>query len=157
MSEKWKPIPGHPSYEVSSKGRVRSFRQVNRQGRLLNPSPGGKGHLQVSLAPSGKFFTVHKLVLLTFVGEPPEGKPLALHKDGNVEHNDVENLYWGTYADNANDSVRHGTHPQASRTECKYGHPIDGVRLRPDGTVRQRYCKQCNRDQVREWKRSHRK
>lgn len=163
-NEHWRPVPGHPNYQVSDMGRVRSvdhWQRVRgdgrafRRGKVLKPGVGSKGHLQVQL-DGGKWRRVHTLVLEAFVGPRPGGK-LGLHRDGQAANNRVENLYWGTHSDNAKDAVRHGTHHQASKTECKYGHPLDGVRRNADGSVRQRYCKTCFRKQVTEWKQRHRK
>jgi hypothetical protein len=50
----------------------------------------------------------HRLVALTWIGPPPPGKPLVLHKDDDLLHNRVENLYWGTHLDNHRDAVRNG-------------------------------------------------
>ena len=154
MDEKWLPVTGFEGYEVSDHGRVRSFLQRNNRGRVLKPARMKKGHLMVSLQTDdgSKMRPVHQLVLEAFVCPRPDGK-LALHRDGNPGNNTVENLYWGTYSDNIKDSVEHGTHPQASKTHCKLGHVIDGVRLNVDGSFRQRYCKTCNNIKSRESKR----
>ena len=163
MDEKWLPIPGHDHYEVSDHGRVRSTgryqtirggKQAFFPGKVLSPAPGAKGHLHVVLN-RGKTRQVHHLVLEAFVGPRPSGM-LALHRDGDSANNRLSNLYWGTHSDNGHDAVRHGTHHQASKKVGKCGHPLDGVRMRPDGSVRQRYCKICNCEQVRAWKQAHR-
>lgn len=50
----------------------------------------------------GKFYSVHLLVLETFVGERPEGHT-ANHKDGNRYNNSLSNLEWVHHSEN----VRH--------------------------------------------------
>lgn len=50
-----------------------------------------------------------RLVLLGVKGEPPSpDRNFACHRDGDPSNNRVENLYWGTHADNMRDSVDHG-------------------------------------------------
>ena len=142
QQEEWLQIMEHPGYEVSNLGRVRSYRQLNNDGgpRVLRPGASKKGHQSVSLR--GKMRLVHQLVLEAFVSARPPGL-LALHRDGDPANNCIENLYWGTYSDNLNDSVRHGTHPAASKTHCKHGHELS---VRGNGF---RYCKQCNNESSR--------
>jgi hypothetical protein len=144
--ENWKPIAGHENYEISDHGNVDSLNYRGRKGwrHRLKPHPGGKGHLQVCL-DDRRFYAIHTLVLEHFVGPRPRGL-LGLHKDGNLQHNHVRNLYWGTYSQNAYDSVRHGTHPKAGMVECKEGHPL---KLRSNG---RRYCPICNSRMARESK-----
>ena len=70
MHEIWKDIPGYDGvYQVSSLGRVKSNR-FNKE-RLLTPSPHKDGYLKVGLSKDKKLrsFTIHKLVMLTFVGD----------------------------------------------------------------------------------------
>lgn len=146
--EKWLPVLGYEGYEVSDHGRVRSYLQRNNPGKVLKDAAGAKGHrvvvLSRALADGGPHQRmVHQLVLEAFVGPRPEGM-LALHRDGDPENNHLDNLYWGTHSQNGKDAVRHGTHHQSSKTHCKLGHLIDGVRYHPDGSFRQRYCKTCN-------------
>ena len=133
QQEAWLPIPGHEGYEASNLGRIRSI-------RILSPGRTGQGHLRVCLN-EGKQRSVHQLVLEAFVG--PSGGLLALHRDGDPGNNRIENLYWGTYSDNLNDSVRHGTHQATVKTHCKLGHPLT---YRTNG---RRYCKICNSESAR--------
>ena len=149
-SERWLPVQGFERYEVSDKGRVRSLpREFPRcAGRVLKPGINHKGHHSVCLSNNGstKQFRVHILVLEAFVGPRPKGL-LGLHLDDDKANNNVENLYWGTYSDNAADAVRNGTHYPGSLTECKRGHVING--LSKNGA---RYCTECRRDAHRKWK-----
>jgi hypothetical protein len=46
-------------------------------------------------------------VALTFIGPPPEGKPLACHINGKPWENRVDNIYWGDHIDNGADWSRH--------------------------------------------------
>lgn len=126
VTEIWRPITGHPGYEVSNFGRVKSLdryglgRFQNRLfvGRLLKLNRSGKiGHLQAQFA-YGKNESVHRLVLIAFVGPCPDGMECA-HKDGNPGNNHINNLAWKTHKENEADKKTHGTwmhgnrHPQS--------------------------------------------
>lgn len=52
---------------------------------------------------------VHRLILLTFVGPPPDPTSQAAHENGDSTDNRVENLSWKSPWDNSQDRRRHGT------------------------------------------------
>lgn len=154
MTEQWEPIPGYEgTYEVSSQGRVLSLkravphphsRRMTLKARVLKTRSTDKGHRNVQLHHNGAVDVkyVHRLVLEAFVGPAPEGKPYALHRNGNPADNRLENLYWGSNADNMNDAVRHGTHVMSRKTHCKRGHGFtqDNTLINPKGA---RVCRTC--------------
>lgn len=145
-TETWLPIPGYAgTYEVSSLGRVRSFRR--RNPRVLSQWVTRTGHLKVRIggrSETGRY--VHQLVLSAFVGPRPEGM-IARHLNGDPTDNRPENLAWGTHSENNYDAVRHGTHAESSRTHCKRGHEFSPENTREhDGT---RFCRTCARDWMR--------
>ena len=155
--EIWKSIPGHPSYEASSKGRIRSIDRVitgggcvpvrRRKGVVLKPKVRRDGRLSVSLgAGSHMIFSVARLVCRTFHGPSPEGKNLTCHRDDNPLNNYPENLYWGSHQDNMDDKVRNGRcrNQYTDATHCKRGHEKteENTYYRPsDPTVR--LCRPC--------------
>jgi hypothetical protein len=100
----WKSVPFAPWAEVSTEGEVR----VN--GELVCPAF-TDGYAIVLLRVCGQLrqFRVNRLVAFVFLGEPPEGKPMAIHGDGNPSNNRLENIRWGSAADNSADAIRHGT------------------------------------------------
>lgn len=116
--EVWKSVVGHPGYEVSSLGRVRSVRrQVAEKGsgrvrvlrgRILKQRL-TKGYPQVTLSNEGvhKYRYVHQLVCEAFNGARTARD--TRHLDGNPQNNTPENLRWGTPTENYLDRVRHGT------------------------------------------------
>jgi hypothetical protein len=107
MEEIWKPIPGYEGlYEVSSHGRVRTFRR-KANGRLLKPGKASHGYFTVALG-RGKSCTLHSLVTAAFLGPKPVGYEV-LHIDGSRTNNCVSNLRYGTRRDNILDAVAHGT------------------------------------------------
>jgi hypothetical protein len=116
MAEIWKPVPYKPyetKYSVSNLGRVKPSvisRYSKNKTEFLTPVPSPRGYLFVSLYAEGKQYSgfIHRMVALAFHGDPPEGKPYALHRNGNQIDNHAENLYWGNEADNHRDRQLHG-------------------------------------------------
>jgi hypothetical protein len=117
--EQWKPIVGYEGvYEVSDLGRVRSLDRWVRVGsgrrrtgvRYFSPSPSGasKKYKRVLLRNPDKQRPVHQLVLEAFVGPRPENCEVR-HLDGDPSNNRLDNLAWGTKAENQADKLRHGT------------------------------------------------
>lgn len=157
MSEEWRDIPEHPGYQASNLGRVRSVDRVVTQpgrwggiverrlrGQVLQPKVQDSGHLFVQL-PGKRYRKVHQLVLEAFVGPCPPGLE-ACHGNGNPADNRSENLRWDTRPANRLDSVRHGTHPMASRPRCPLDHLLVAPNLIPSQTARgHRSCIACNR------------
>lgn len=68
----------------------------------------------MELAPTGKRFGIHQLVLLAFVGPCPKGYACR-HLDGDPKNNHLSNLEWGTYTENNRDRIAHGTIPRGSK------------------------------------------
>ena len=106
MREVWKAVPGFAGYEVSDRGRVRSFRVP----RVLRAELNGRGHASVWLMNAGraKRQSVHRLVLLAFRGPAPAGHE-GCHGDGDLRNNALQNLRWDTHRNNMADKKRHGT------------------------------------------------
>lgn len=106
----YRVIAGHPKYRVGSDGTIwRVWRDgwkprkftTNRDGyKLVNFGLGKKGQKA--------FARVHRIVIEAFKGPCPQGY-VCRHLDGNPSNNRIENLEWGTQAENYADSIRHGT------------------------------------------------
>jgi hypothetical protein len=118
-AEVWRPVPGHPFYEASSLGRIRSLDRMlpggmgrirRVRGRVLKPHIIHDRYEQVRLGRT-PWFSVHRLVLLAFVGQPFEGAE-GRHLNGDSFDNRPENLAWGTSAENKADMARHGRQPR---------------------------------------------
>lgn len=52
---------------------------------------------------------LHLLVAAAFIGPRPPGK-IVRHLDGNRKNPRWGNLAYGTYAENTQDAIAHGTH-----------------------------------------------
>ena len=105
-------------YEIDQTGSIWSLRRekiVN--GRLfawaakkLTPFVDANGYEYVNLGDgnSTKKFAVHRLVLISFCGQPGKNM-IACHNDGNRLNNNLSNLRWDTPKNNYADSVKHKT------------------------------------------------
>jgi hypothetical protein len=131
--EVWKAISDFPGYEVSDQGRVRSYWRKVGLGRghnggtkqvldampqrILRPRIRPAGYKDVNLRRDGKDYhsSVHKLVLITFIGPRPPGME-ACHNDGKPSNNFLSNLRWDTHKNNKLDSIKHGTTPSTLTT-----------------------------------------
>jgi transposase-like protein len=108
--EVWKAIYGHPGYEASHIGNIRSWCKPGPGGepaespRLLRQSleTNGGGYLCVSVR--SKRMSVHRLVLLAFEGPPPPGQPQAHHINRDKTDNRRANLVWVSASENINAS-----------------------------------------------------
>ena len=119
IRETWKPIPGFDGYEASDLGRVRSIDRhvlcppgklgIQRRfyrGRVLKLSPSGNGYLHVTLGKKNRNGAdVHALVLLAFVGPPPEGQE-GDHRDRKKHNNKLTNLRYRPSGENRSDGAR---------------------------------------------------
>lgn len=142
--EEWRAIPGHDGYEVSSLGRVRSYRARggNRGGRLVGAPHikkahrhRGTGYLSVVLqADSNKSqrYPVHLLVAAAFLGPRPDGMQVA-HGDGDKMNAALVNLRYATALENAQDKHLHGT---TCRGETNGNRKLTDVQVRE---IRARY------------------
>lgn len=135
-AEIWLPVPGWEGrYAVSDLGRVKSLARVEKRSsgrplrlreKFLSGSLTARGHHTVALCRDNQraTVTVHRLVLLAFVGPQPIGME-ACHDDGSPANNALVNLRWDTRSANIYDRVRHGAHHHARKTHCVNGHPYD--------------------------------
>src|SRR5699024_5664272 len=118
-----------------------------RKGVTLKPGQVQKGYPQVCLRRdgSGKYAQVCRLVLLTFVGDPPEGCQ-AYHEHGDPADNRLSNLRWATVSERSRGPVRRGRHSYTRQPECRRGQ----TDLEPDLVPAElpagkRRCRACGR------------
>ena len=124
--ENWRPIPGWEGYyEVSDLGCVRSVERTIRfaDGRerfypalLRATHVDGFGYQKVTLKRAGvnQRVLVHQAVAAAWLGLRPEGLEVC-HNNGQRTDNRACNLRYGTRAENAADSIKHGTHRRARK------------------------------------------
>lgn len=137
-------MPEDGEYEVSNLGRVRSLTFRNRvvakpynPPRILTPQIQNNGYVTVSMRR--KTVSVHRLVLLAFVGPCPIGCEAA-HENGDRTDNRLENLSWKSKHDNAIDRDRHGTTYRGER------HHLSKLTEQQVREIRQRYVSRNGRD-----------
>jgi hypothetical protein len=111
-----KQIPGYEGlYSATEDGQIYSHKTHKFLKPVLQVMHNGYYRYQVTLSrPASlmrtekKSYKIPSLILLTFVGERPEGMDVC-HKDGDSSNNSLSNLYYGTRSQNVKDSVKHGT------------------------------------------------
>lgn len=119
--EEWRDVPGYEGfYSVSSFGRVRREAvpgSTHPTQHLLKPGL-TRGYRSVRLIKGGrvKFWTVHKLVALAFVGPRPDSY-VVNHKDGDKLNNRPENLEYCTNDDN----MRHASETGLMSSGARHG------------------------------------
>lgn len=141
-AEEWRPIPGYEkTYEVSDRGRVRSYPRPTTPGGILASPLDSYGYPRVGLVQNGvqRSRRVHVLVMLAFVGPPAVGYETR-HLNGDRGDPRLANLAYGTHAENMRDKIAHGT--SGRRTHCRRGHAFtpENTRLETTGSRRCRTC-----------------
>lgn len=118
-AEEWRAVVGFPGYEVSDRGRVRSYiipgpsGYLSQTPHLIRLAVGNRRpRCTVFLRSKGtgkrKRIPVHVLVLEAFIAPRPGPDYWALHRDDNPFNNNLLNLYWGSPTENAADRGRNG-------------------------------------------------
>lgn len=138
-AEEWRTIPGHTDYEVSSLGRVRSYKRCGPDGipMLFSGRPDPTGYPRATV--DGKLYYIHRLVALAWHGPRPDGMQID-HVNHQRNDNRPENLRYVTYDEN-----RSRTRVRPPATHCRRGHPLteDNVYVTPSTGAR--ICRTCRR------------
>ena len=122
----WLPVPFFSDYEASTDGKIRSLERTIVQSngirrtfpsKTLKPGLNAKNYQIVTLiGPDRQKYTrfVHRIILETF-DRPRNPDEECCHCDGNPQNNNIDNIYWGTPADNMRDKIAHGTAVRGER------------------------------------------
>ena len=148
--------PGAPWAIVSNRGRVFTTRRGNSTRVHPYREVGANdsvGYRSVNFRETGPV-RVHRLVAMAFHGPPPFEGAVVRHLNGNKLDNRVENLAWGTQAENVQDMLRLGemktgpANPQWKEV-CIGGHRMSGdnVYCPPSGG---RQCRACKNERALE-------
>jgi hypothetical protein len=105
-------LSGVDTFSSSEEGWVQCSRihEVNRDGvirridswKIIKPWSHKSGHLYVRLQDGGSSRQVHHIVMEHFGTQRPKNTECR-HLDGNPKNNQIDNLAWGTRADNIRD------------------------------------------------------
>lgn len=170
--EQWREVPGTDGmYEVSDRGRVRSWSSMKRGAEVAQFQTKGlmRVMLRVGKGRDRKMtpFAVARLVAEAFLGARPEGAKVR-HLNGNKADNRVENLAYGsageclrdaaltraveaTVRDLVRDAVRKELHRQPI---CPNGHPLTTANLyEHEGETK---CRACALEEVARYRRERR-
>ena len=117
-----KKIKEFSDYSISKDGRIfRTYFRNKQASYPIKPKEirqfnDTNGYPMVDLSKNNikKTQLVHRLVLLTFIGECPNGYEAA-HLNGIKADNRVENLIWATRKENLSHRILHGTSPVGSK------------------------------------------
>lgn len=115
LRQDWVPIPGFPNYLINSLGQIWF---LGRKGwgpykpRLLRSTALRDRRGKIHYVPRAR------LLLLAFVGPPPNKKSQARHLDDVRSNMALSNLAWGSAKDNHDDGVRNGKHPTKGTPEA---------------------------------------
>lgn len=141
MQTEWVTIPGWDNYLVARDGRIKN----KKRDKLVSQFKNSSGKLRVNLWKGNKQTQVyvHRVLALAFIPNP-NGYELVRHLDDIGDNNAIDNLAWGTAADNAADMLRNGNHYGKNKVSCKHGHEYTEHNTYVD-SVGGRRCRECAR------------
>ena len=146
LGEEWRDVIGYEgAYQVSNKGRVRSF--YRNKIHIMTPTVSIFGYARVMLSKGGDNITVavHRLVAKAFIPNP-DNKPQVNHVDSNRLNNCVENLEWVTTKENVSHSFKFGFR----KVGCEHFNSKLGIadvkyiRKNPDGLLYRELAEKFN-------------
>lgn len=116
----WRVILGFSTYEISEYGDVRRVVGgiTRTKGYVHRPYVNVDGYLAQSLCDDEgerHVVLVHRMVALTFIGEPSDPDMEVAHRNGSKLFNHWSNMRWSTRLDNHHDRYKHGTTVQGTR------------------------------------------
>lgn len=163
MVEEWRTVVGHPQYEVSNLGRVRSLGgyvkrgngYFKKRGRILRQLSNKTGHRYVHLRYGvHKKAYVHRLVALSFVkNDDPSTNTVVNHIDFDPQNNESSNLEWTTPKGNMHHSFYAGRYKRTKswlqhlrETNEKNGKSVIGKELKTGNEITYVCLNDCEKD-----------
>ena len=110
--EQWLPVKDFSDYQVSTLGRIKSFK--HKKPKILSIVRFGP-YWGLYLFKDGHRYIkyIHQLVAQTFIG--PQLNLDVRHLDGDRSNNCLTNLSYGTRKENMADALSHGTTARGER------------------------------------------
>lgn len=105
---KYTEIKGYPGYFINRHGSVMNAHGHIMHAKKTNNSTTGYYATKLFVNGKPKYPLIHRLLALTFLGDPPTGKHVVNHIDGNGLNNSLSNLEWVTVRENVRHAVRIG-------------------------------------------------
>ena len=131
-NEIWKDIEGFPGYQVSDRGRVRSFRnyhgQITEQSRIIKPRVNKDGYYELTIYTIDRRKVtkrVHRLVANAFLDEHPN--LVVNHINGVKTDNSVSNLEFVTAKQNSTLASEMGLYKTKSVRIIETGEVFDSI------------------------------
>jgi hypothetical protein len=115
------PVPGFPAYRLYPDGTIESrwrsgmfYSGFETEDKWTRPKlrRHEQGYLGIDLRDGrgrSRRTYIHILIAEIFISPKPFVNAIVRHLDGDSSNNRVENLAWGTYKENEDDKIRHGT------------------------------------------------
>ncbi len=107
--EEWRDVAGHPGYQVSNLGGLRTAWIAGGLGKgakitgeawkRCSPKPNTEGYCTTRLKPNAKTVSIHRMVAFAFLDKGSD-KTEVNHKNGIKSDNRIENLEWVTRSEN---------------------------------------------------------
>ena len=102
-NELWKEIKfetnlDHPKYEVSNRGRIRSYANDKHSGKIIKGSD-VNGYRSIMVRFKGglvQSYYVHRLVAQYYLQKEDTDQHYVIHVDYDKKNNDIYNLRWVT-------------------------------------------------------------
>lgn len=89
----------------------------------------------------GRQVSAHRLAAHLWLRMPLDDPRQVMHNCDNPKCFNPKHLKIGTQLENELDKIARGRHHYASRTRCKYGHPLNGANIKLRGKAR--VCLTC--------------
>lgn len=103
-------IPGYDDYHITKDGRLfskKSGKWVQRKWTIGDKRVQYRRYAPLFKDGHFKQFKRSQLMALVYIPNP-ENKPCVCHKDNDPTNDSISNLYWGTYSENIQQTVRDG-------------------------------------------------
>jgi hypothetical protein len=97
--EPCRPIPGYPDYAVSASGKVWSMKRRGWREKKSHADRAGYMFCQMQVPGGRKGMSVHRMVMLAWVGPLPDGHEVN-HLNRDRGDNRLENLAYVNHAEN---------------------------------------------------------